>query len=203
VNKRPKVFGLGLSRTGTKSLTAALHLLGFNVVHYPTDQESFAAMARGDGRFPLLEHHDGLTDIVTIPYLAELDALHPGSRFILTIRAKKDWLQSMQVHWWGKPVVIPGHEDTSAMRVRGLLRAAIFGCYEFNEERLARVYDDHVAHVRTYFRDRLNDLLVLDIVGGEGWQKLAPFLGYEPPDVPFPGRPTPATMDAPHPRPRQ
>ena len=132
-------------------------------------------MARGDGRFPLLEHHDGLTDIVTIPCLAELDALHPGSRFVLTVRAKEDWLRSMQVHWWGKPVVMPGHEDTSAMQVRGLLRAAVFGCYEFNQERLARIYDDHVTRVRMYFRDRPDDLLVLDIVGGEGWEKLRTF----------------------------
>jgi len=200
--KRPKVFGLGLSRTGTKSLTAALRLLGFNVVHYPTDQESFAVMARGDGRFPLLEHCDGLTDIVTIPYLAELDALHPGSRFVLTVRAKEDWLHSMQVHWWGKPVVMPGYEDTSAMRVRGLLRAAVFGCYEFNQDRLARIYDEHVARVRRYFRDRPDDLLVLDIVGGEGWEKLALFLGYAPPDVPFPGTPTQAAMDELHPNAR-
>jgi hypothetical protein len=196
VNKRPKVFGLGLSRTGTKSLTAALHLLGFDVVHYPTDRESFAAMARGDGRFPLLEHHDGLADIVTIPCLAELDALHPGSRFVLTVRAEEDWLRSMQVHWWGKPVVMPGHEDTSAMRVRALLRAAVFGCYEFNQERLARIYDDHVTRVRTYFCDRPDDLLVLDIVGGEGWEKLAPFLGYAPPDVPFPDIPDTPTQVA-------
>lgn len=200
--KRPKVFGLGLSRTGTKSLTVALHLLGFNVAHYPTDQESFAAMARGDGRFPLLEHYDGLTDIVTIPFLAELDALYPGSRFVLTVRAKEDWLGSMEEHWRGKSLVIPGYEDTSAMRVRGLLRAAVFGCYEFNQERLARIYDDHFARVCAYFGDRPEDLLILDIVGGEGWEKLAPFLGYAPPDVPFPYAPTQVALDEMYPRAR-
>ena len=200
--KRPKVFGLGLSRTGTKSLTVALHFLGLDVAHYPTDRESFAAMARGDGRFPLLEHYDGLTDIVTIPFLAELDALHPGSRFVLTVRAKEDWLRSMEDHWRGKPVVIPGYEDMSAMRVRGFLRAAVFGCYEFNRERLARVYDDHLARVRAYFRGRPGDLLVLDIVGGESWEKLAPFLGYPPPDIPFPYTPTQVAMDEAYPKAR-
>lgn len=200
--KRPKVFGLGLSRTGTKSLTVALHLLGFDVVHYPTDQESFAAMARGDGRFPLLEQYDGLTDIVTIPFLAELDALHPGSRFVLTVRAKENWLRSMEDHWRGKSVVIPGHEVTSAMRVRGFLRAAVFGCYEFNRERLARVYEDHLARVRAYFRDRPEDLLVFDIIGGEGWEKLAPFLGYAPPEVPFPYIPTQVALDEVYPKAR-
>lgn len=198
--KQPKVFGLGLSRTGTKSLTVALHLLGFDVAHYPTDQESFAAMARGDGRFPLLERYDGLTDIVTIPFLTELDTLHPGSWFVLTVRAKEDWLRSIEDHWRGKPVVIPGHEGTSSMRVRSLLRAAVFGCYEFNRERLARVYDDHLARVRAYFRDRPEDLLVLDIIGGEGWEKLAPFLGYAPPDVPFPCAPTQVAMDGMYPK---
>lgn len=192
--KQPKVFGLGLSRTGTKSLTVALHLLGFDVVHYPTDQESLAAMIRGDGRFPLLDQYAGMTDIVTIPFLAELDALHPGARFILTVREKEDWLRSMERHWQGKPVIIPGREVTSAMRVRGFLRAAVYGCYEFNRERMAHIYDDHLTRVRVYFRDRPGDLLELDITRGEDWEKLAPFLGHTPPDIPFPYAPVKSTM---------
>jgi Sulfotransferase domain len=200
--RRPKVFGLGLSRTGTKSLTVALHLLGFDVVHYPTDETSFAAMVRGAGRFPILDRYDGLTDIVTIPFIAELDALLPGSRFILTVREREDWLCSMENHWRGKTVTVLGREVTTAMCVRSFLRAAVFGCYEFNRERLSRVYDDHFARVHSYFRDRPEDLLVLDIIGGEGWDRLAPFLGCVPPDVPFPCAPTQVAMEEQYPKSR-
>ncbi|MCA9564145.1 MAG: hypothetical protein KC561_11685, partial [Myxococcales bacterium] len=58
---RPKVFGLGLSRTGTRSLTAALHVLGWDTVHYPTDPRTLQDLMRGDGDFHLLNHFDGLT----------------------------------------------------------------------------------------------------------------------------------------------
>ena len=40
--------------------------------------------------------------------------------------------------------------------------------------------------VRAYFAGRPDDLLVLDVVGGEGWEKLCPFLGLEPPAEAFP-----------------
>ena len=33
---------------------------------------------------------------------------------------------------------------------------------------------------------KVDDLFVLDVRGGEGWEKLCPFLGLNVPDVPFP-----------------
>jgi hypothetical protein len=54
--KKFKVFGIGLSRTGTHSLTGALHALGFDTVHYPTDRATLETLARGDVRFPLLAY---------------------------------------------------------------------------------------------------------------------------------------------------
>src|SRR5207237_3908 len=44
-----KVFGIGLSRTGTTSLTRALELLGYRAKHYPTAESHF-------------EEYDALTD---------------------------------------------------------------------------------------------------------------------------------------------
>jgi hypothetical protein len=36
-----KYFGIGLSKTGTTSLTEALNILGFNIIHNPTKNELF------------------------------------------------------------------------------------------------------------------------------------------------------------------
>ena len=36
-----------------------------------------------------------ITDITVAPYYAQLDQLHPGSKFILTTREKNAWLASM------------------------------------------------------------------------------------------------------------
>ena len=40
--------------------------------------------------------------------------------------------------------------------------------------------------INTYFKNRPNDLLVMNICEGDGWEMLCPFLGTDIPDVPFP-----------------
>ena len=47
---------------------------------------------------------------------------------------------------------------------------------------------EHERRVRAYFADRPDDLLVIDISAGEGWEALCPFLGVPVPDKPFPRR---------------
>ena len=40
--------------------------------------------------------------------------------------------------------------------------------------------------IKEYFRNRPNDLLVMNICNGEGWKVLCPFLDKSIPDVQFP-----------------
>ncbi len=190
---KPKVFGLGLSRTGTRSLSAALHVLGFDTIHYPTDQQTLDTLIRGDAKFPQLEHFDGLTDITVSPYFEELDKSYPGSKFVLTIRDEAGWLKSCRNHWTGRDAYEKGpeggpdaEEHRIHMEIRRFLRAAVYASYEFNPERFARAYKQHVENVQRYFAGRPSDLLVLHIAGGEGYEKLAPFLGVPVPPSPFP-----------------
>ena len=42
--------------------------------------------------------------------------------------------------------------------------------------------------IKEYFVDRPDDLLVIQICDGEGWQKLCPFLGEKIPEESFPAR---------------
>lgn len=193
--KRTKVFGLGLSRTGTRSLTAGLHVLGFDTIHYPTDKAALDTLVRGDARFPHLEHYDGMTDITVSPYFEDLDRNYPGSKFILTVREETGWLKSCRNHWTGRSAfeVFDGEAGTpeaeehkTHMEIRRFLRASIYAGYEFNEERFRRANRQHVERVMHYFRDRPDDLLVLKIAEGEGFEKLAPFLGVATPTQPFP-----------------
>jgi hypothetical protein len=186
--KRPKVFGLGLSRTGTRSLTAGLHTLGFDTIHYPTDKGALDTLVRGDAKFPHLEHYDGITDITVSPYFEDLDKLYPGSKFILTIREEEGWLKSCRNHWTGRGAYEPGDdpEHQTHMEIRRFLRAAVYAGYEFEADRFRRAYRRHVENVTRYFADRPNDLLVIRIAEGEGYEKLAPFLGVPAPSQPFP-----------------
>ncbi|MBX7196898.1 MAG: hypothetical protein K1X94_32915 [Sandaracinaceae bacterium] len=184
----PKVFGLGLSRTGTRSLTAALHVLGIDTVHYPTDRGTLEALARGDGRFPLLDHYDGITDITTIPSFDALDRAYPDAKFVLTTRDEASWLKSCKQHWGARaPLEGPmGEEHRVQMEVRRRLREAVYGGYDFDATRFLHARRDHHERVMRHFAARPSDLLVLDIVAGDRWDKLAAFLGLEVPTHPFP-----------------
>jgi hypothetical protein len=66
------------------------------------------------------------------------------------------------------------------------MAACVYGSLEYNKDRFVHVYDTHVRNVRDYFRHRPEDLLVLDICGGDGWEKLGPFLGLSIPRAQFP-----------------
>lgn len=166
-----KVFGLGLSKTGTSSLNDALTLLGLRAVHYPHD-------------LALAHDADALTDIPVAPYYAELDRAFPGSRFILTVREKSSWLRSIEMHW---RLMLQWWEDAAPdlRRYHERVALAAYGTLAFDPEHFSRAYDAHERNVRGYFRGR-DDLLVIDICGGEGWPRLCPFLGLPEPPAPFP-----------------
>jgi len=185
-NNYQKVFGIGLSRTGTKSLTLALNILGTSVIHYPDNAATCHDLMTGNYDFSVLQDFQGITDITVAPYYAQLDKLFPGSKFILTTRDRTDWLNSMEAHWQNKPILEDGKIDATKMQIRRFLRAAVYGTYTFDRERLSYVHDLHHRNVLEYFRDRPQDLLVINICRGEGWDKLAPFLKQPLPTRMFP-----------------
>lgn len=183
-----KIFGLGLSRTGTRSLTAALHVIGIDTVHYPIDDDTFRALTTGQLDFELLDAFDGITDITVSPYYAQLEQMHPDAKFVLTTRDEETWLKSCKNHWTGRDPFAPsetsGHR--THMKIRRFLRAATYGTYEFHPERFRHVYRKHNEDVRRYFADKPGKLIELDIVGGDGWERLCPFVGRPIPGQPFP-----------------
>ena len=181
-----KVFCLGLSRTSTKSLTKALNILGINVIHYPIDKVTHYELIHGHYNFTILQDYDGISDITVSPYYRELDQLFPNSKFILTIREKKKWLESLRKHWEDRAPYDDPKQTETHLKIRRFLRAAVYGIYTFNEQRLSNVYDVYHKEVLDYFKDRPEDLLVIDITKGEGWEKLCPFFGKNSLDAPFP-----------------
>jgi hypothetical protein len=188
-----KIFGLGLSRTGTKSLTLALQRLGHNVVHYPRDEATLRDLMRGNYNFSALQTHDGITDITVAPFYPQLDALFPASKFILTTRDKEAWLRSME-SFFAKPLHPNKADNETIKQLRLILRFAVYGSYEFNRERFSCVFDEHTQRVQEYFRGRPDSLLVLDITAGDGWEKLCAFLGQPLPNEPFPSVKTTAEV---------
>lgn len=175
-----KLFGIGLSKTGTTSLATALRLLGYRTIHYPQDPVTARQLMTGDFRLRILEDHDAALDTPIVPFYRDLDRAYPGSKFILTIRRKEDWLRSVESWWQQQPIW--WDEETA----RCYFRAAVYGCIHFHRERFSDVYDTHLENVQQYFRNRSHDLLILDICGGQGWDELCSFLDRPVPEALFP-----------------
>lgn len=158
-----KVWGIGLSKTGTNSLTEALTILGIRAWHYPTNLSHFL-------------DYDACTDTPVIPIYKSLDAMYPCSKFILTNRNVDSWMRSASNHF-------SSPEDPESFV--GKVRLMVYGTLVFDHQLFLDRYHSHLSDVHTYFQNR-NDLLELDICAGEGWDKLCPFLGVDIPPVDFP-----------------
>ena len=165
-----KIFGIGLSRTGTMSLHHALIILGYRS-HFVFDGEEDISME-------LSKKFDAFTHTPLASVYKELDQRFPNSKFILTVRKdRENWLNSCEQQ--GKLVV-----KKSAALKKVLQRT--YGTETFDLEKYSSAYDQHLKDVIQYFAHRENDLLILDICGGEGFEKLCPFLGKSITMQPFP-----------------
>lgn len=180
---KPKVFGIGLSKTGTSSLAQALNILGYKTIHYPNDAQTYAELRNGNFKLSLLDQYDAITDTPVVPYYAQLDKLFPGSKFVLTIREEEGWLKSIEQHW---QTATRYEHDPAKKEFQEFIRAAVYGCIEFDRSRFSYVYQTHSQNVMHYFFHHPEDLLVMDICNGDGWKKLCSFLSLPVPDSPFP-----------------
>lgn len=184
LDQSTKVFGIGLSKTGTSSLGLALNDLGISSIHYPHDLTTFQELAAANYRLSLLDSYQSITDIPVAPFYPHLDAFYPGSKFILTVRKQESWLKSIENHWafmrkWADC-------DQHFGRFSEFITACVYGAREFERDRFLYVYKKHKSDVLDYFTGRPDDLLVLDICSGEGWEKLCSFLNLPIPEQPYP-----------------
>lgn len=197
VNLRPqiggKVFGIGLSRTGTMSLSDALNQIGFRSVHFPHDsatRSEITQFIRGGTLAPcssVLSFADAITDTPATISFEALDKSYPGSRFILTVRDEEEWLQSCRDFW--DMVINPQRESEPRSPVSvyaGAINQVLYGSEDFEPEKFRRVKREFEQRVQEYFHGREESLLVLDICGGQGWSEVCSFLGKPIPGDRFP-----------------
>lgn len=177
--QRPKVFCVGFQKTGTTSLYAALTRLGWRTAAV-VGRDLTAAELRARAKDLCLEtagRFDAAEDMPWPLFFRELDQSYPGAKFVLTVRDGESWYQSVLAHFGDAPVEM--HKF-----VYGDDAAAPAG----RRETYLRVYERHNADVRDYFKNRPDDLLVMDLAAGDGWPQLSAFLGVAAPDEPFPRR---------------
>jgi len=186
-----KIFGIGLSRTGSSSLAEALTILGYRAVHFPADPATqseyfqFFTDPSDTLRLSVLDRYDAVTDTPLGCVYRQLDRAYPGSKFILTVRDKESWLRSCEL-WWHRSVVPFMEHDQRVGPFMELAGKVTYGSAYFDAALFSRAFDAHMIGVLSYFSGRDQDLLVLNICDGGGWDELAPFLGEPVPRVPFP-----------------
>ena len=171
--KSPKVFGIGFQKTGTTSLGTAFRALGYKMEG--GGRKFVPALREGDLSqvFEVADRNDAFEDNPWPLLYRELDECYPGSKFILTIRDEKDWLQSVVNHLGFGP-------DPMQKFVYGVGFPSGF------EDVFLERYRRHNREVLAYFAERPDDLLMVDFSTGAGWEALCGFLGHDIPDREFP-----------------
>ncbi len=175
---QPKIFCIGMNKTGTISLHEALETLGYRSLHWGGPEIAIQIMMCAEADKPLLSDigdWDAYSDIWVLSERFDvLDRQHPGSRFILTTRPREDWVESRRKH------VLRNQERAARGEYTG-------NFLDIDPDAWRAEWDLHHQRVAAHFAGR-DDLLTIDITAGDGWELLCPFLGHPIPDQPFPWR---------------
>ena len=174
-----KIFGIGYTKTGTRSLLTALTLLGYKGAKYHEDfnrwwqtHNNYRNILKNKKFINFIKKYNSFSDWPFCILYKELDRHYPRSKFILTIRKNKDtWERSKKGH---------------AIK-RKILKAKGKGKYIGPKSLPPRLeYEEYNKTVREYFKNRSNDFLVMCFEKGDGWKKLCSFLKVAPLNIPFP-----------------
>jgi Sulfotransferase domain/N-terminal domain of galactosyltransferase len=178
-----RIFGVGLHKTATTSLHAALKILGFDSAHWTNGnwaRDIWNEMATM-GKSPTLERSYAVSDLPISILYRELDKAYPGSKFILTVRNEVDWLRSVRDHWTYEKNPFRWEWDVYPFSNR--IHQAVYGRKDFDTDVFLARYRRHNAEVKEYFRGRPDDLLVMEETK---WDKLCSFFQRPVPAMPYP-----------------
>ena len=162
-SNKKKLFCIGLGRTATSSLSVALLNLGYEVWHCPILNDS-------DNLRSYVNKFDALTEL---PFCCDynfrdLYNMYPKAQFILTTRDEEKWLNSTIKYKRMMDIIInkfPGY---------GMFTKNFYN-FEFSIDNFKK----YNKNVLDFFQDKQEQLLVMDIPDGDGYEKLCKFLDVE------------------------
>ncbi len=180
MGKKQKVFGAGLSKTATTSLSAALEVLGYKTKHFPIRSINYE---NGELSIDMdvLEKYDACTDLPIARFYKKIYKRFPGAKFILTLRDMENWLDSCRRHFW------PGQLFKGDNWINKL-HYDLYGTIDYDREKYMKAYTRHKRGVLEFFEDKDDQLLVMNIPDGDRWDVLCEFLDEPVPDRKFPKR---------------
>ena len=162
---KPKVFVLGLSKTGTTSIGDALQKLGYRRLGWRDvrSRHLVQTFTHGDLK-PLVElthYFDAFEDLPWPLLYCEMAEMYPDAKFILSMRKTEEtWLRSMRTHM-GRGKWLPYSQFYGADTMDG------------NEDIILESYVNHTKKVREYFRDKPHRYVELNIDDGDvNWRTI-------------------------------
>jgi len=198
-----QVIGVGMHRTGSMSVKAALERLGFGPCYHglealrrSTDGDHWMAAFDAGGAVDwsmIFKGYRATLDWPTIHFWEQLAAAYPDAKILLTDRDPETWWNS-HVDMFGVAAEFEQEitdeqrrwaEESGHERMRTALATALLATFDgqvFDKAHCLRVFEQHHERVRrTVPAERL---LVYRVQ--EGWEPLCRFLGVDVPDEPFP-----------------
>jgi hypothetical protein len=171
---KQKIVVVGFHKTATTTLSTCLSELGFNVAT-KIPRQTAVFKHKYEQLLEIFDAHDAVRDIPWFKLYKVIDRERPGCKFILTERHPEKWFNSVARHIGKRRTA--WHE---------WLYGQGKGVPSENKENAIDIYSRHNQEVRAYFKDRPNDLLIIDFTTGDGWEKLCDFLQVPVPSVEIP-----------------
>ena len=162
-----KIFIIGLPRTATTSVCAAMLDLGFTTAH-----TAYTNLC--------MEQAQVIADTPIFCDYQQLDQRYPNAKFIYLSRELTSWLPSIRQ--------LLERMYHNLQRSDGGFNPTLKRCYNdifspltldniAQDQFLTSCYQRHQQGVSAYFSNRPNDLLTIDVSASDSYQQLIDFLG--------------------------
>lgn len=204
--KRPKVFVIGLNKTGTTTLAHTFLLHGLRVGDQPTAERLTPEYLAGNWA-PILAYCKSAQAFQDVPFslpetYKHLDQAFPNAKFILTVRdSAEQWYASRKAHdeRLAKRVGLTHFRSIEDLKQLDYVHPgwaydlyrhlgwSIGDTEAVRTERITR-YEAWIQEVRAYFADRPDKLLEVNVGVRDDYQHLCAFLGLRPKLQAFPVR---------------
>ncbi len=193
LRKRSKIFCIGRNKTGTTSLKKAFDELGFITGNQTVAEKIYDKYYFKDNFKKIIKFCKTAEVFQDVPFSCPetfkyLDKAFPGSKFILTIRdSDEQWYCSItkfHAKHFGSNKNIPTTSDLkeadyvrkgfmyNTVKLHGTLDSD-----PYNKEIMINHYNNYNKEVLNYFKDRKDDLLVINLSDPDAYGSFKKFLG--------------------------
>ncbi|MGB3465338.1 MAG: sulfotransferase [Cyclobacteriaceae bacterium] len=195
-----KIFVIGMNKTGTTSVKAALQDFDIPVGHQGTASNIFVYEGGVTFIEKILEYCKTAKAFQDIPFSVPhvykvMHKAYPNAKFILTCRDDaSQWFNSLKkftTKVFGKngrltktDMILTDNYRKGSVYIR---HKKIYGTLGFFDEKAYKnLYNNHIEDVTDYFSEYPDQLLVINIAEKDAYKRFCDFLGREPMYEQFP-----------------